>query len=101
MKTVLISGYSVIVDDDIAEIISKQSWFIKKGGYGHGSYVARSVREGKKIKTIRLHRWIMNAPKGFEVHHKNGNSFDNRRENLEVLTPEEHDKREKETPAPF
>ena len=101
MEIIRIQESNVIVDDDIAETISKQSWFIKKGGYGHGSYVARSIREGNKIKTIRLHRWIMNAPKGFEVHHKNGNSLDNRRENLEVLTPEEHDKKKKEDIAPF
>lgn len=38
-----------------------------------------------------MHREIMNTPKGMECHHKNGNTFDNRRKtNLENLTKQEH-----------
>lgn len=37
-----------------------------------------------------LHRFVVDAPIGTEVHHVNGNRLDNRRENLEVLRPGEH-----------
>jgi hypothetical protein len=36
------------------------------------------------------HRVVTKAPKGFHVHHINGNTLDNRLENLAVLSPKEH-----------
>jgi len=38
------------------------------------------------------HRVITNAPKGFHVHHLNGNTLDNRQENLMIIAPSEHSK---------
>jgi len=37
-----------------------------------------------------MHRIIADAPKGFEVHHKNGCTLDNRKLNLQILTPAAH-----------
>lgn len=37
-------------------------------------------------RTLRLHQFIMNPPKGKVVDHANGNGLDNRRENLRVCT---------------
>ena len=38
------------------------------------------------FQMVRLHRLIMNEPKGLLVDHRNGDSLDNRRENLRVAT---------------
>jgi len=38
-------------------------------------------------------RKIVDCPKGFIVHHKNGDYSDNRKENLEILTQSEHIKK--------
>ncbi|HOV77210.1 MAG TPA: HNH endonuclease, partial [Sedimentisphaerales bacterium] len=37
-------------------------------------------------RTIRMHQFIMNPPKGMVVDHANGNGLDNRRENLRLCT---------------
>jgi hypothetical protein len=38
----------------------------------------------------RVHRLVTGAPKGMEVHHRNGIKWDNRNDNLQVLTAREH-----------
>jgi len=43
-----------------------------------------------------MHREIMNTPEGMECHHKEGNTFDNRKEMLENLTKQEHMKKDRE-----
>jgi hypothetical protein len=45
---------------------------------------------------ITEHRYVMGNPPGMEVHHKNEVKDDNRRCNLEVLTPSEHRRRHPE-----
>ena len=37
-------------------------------------------------KTLRMHQFIMNPPKGMVVDHANGNGLDNRRDNLRLCT---------------
>lgn len=39
-----------------------------------------------KYTPVKLHRWIMNAPKGLVVDHINGDTLDNRRSNLRIVT---------------
>jgi hypothetical protein len=51
------------------------------------------AREGKWYvqckmggRTVLMHRFVMRAPKGSEVHHRDNDGLNNRRENLEFLT---------------
>jgi len=64
------------------------NWFAKKSKNGY--YAARKVRHYGKVKLIYMHREIAGTPVGYETHHKNTIKLDNRKENLEITTPQNH-----------
>ena len=81
MKTIeLTQGKVAIVDDDVFDYLSQWNWFYHKG------YAARHTRRSGKSITIWMHRVILNTPNDFDTDHINGNSLDNRLENLRVCT---------------
>lgn len=96
-KIPLTQNKVAIIDNKDFEKISKHSWYFQ-GGYGSG-YAVRmpSVLEEKKRNLIRMHRVILDAPRGYEVDHINGNKLDNRRKNLRIcLKSENHRNRNKQ-----
>ena len=70
-----------IVDDDDYEKVKPYNWFLSGTGYA----VAFVPVDGK-FKLTYLHRFIMDAQPGQCVDHINGNSLDNRRNNLRLAT---------------
>jgi len=83
------SEHHALIDDEDMPWVCQWTWFLKS--HMRMQHVARSQREGDRVKTIYLHRAIMGvACEGFDVHHRNGNIFDNRRINLETVTGHHH-----------
>jgi len=80
MEIELSNGGFVLVDDDM-EYLKYKAWQLNASGY-----VGRMTRENDKRFMLLMHRVVMNAPKGVEVDHINGNLLDNRRENLRLVT---------------
>lgn len=53
--------------------------------------MAITVRErGKPRRTIRLHRFLMDAPEGMDVDHIDHDGLHNCRSNLRVVEPDEN-----------
>lgn len=77
-----------IIDEDVYLLLSRHHWRLVRSQ--NCFYAARRVRRHGKEYWYKMHREIMNAPPGYEVHHKNLNTLDNRRSNLELLSPAEH-----------
>jgi len=86
-----------LVDDEDYDRLNEHKWIAQreyKSKRADKFYVVRNFpidsTSGKKWKTIALHREITNAPKGMVVDHINGDSLDNRKENLRVCTHQEN-----------
>ena len=73
-------GQIAIVDQDIANLYPGK-WYVNSHGY---------VKRRINGKLVSLHRVVMDAPKGQEVDHINGNKLDNRRDNLRFCTRQEN-----------
>lgn len=89
-KTIpLTRGFVTLVDEADYEWLSKWKWCYSATGTG---YAARAVKIPKTRKNIHIsmHRLIMNAPKGMQVDHINGNTLDNRRCNLRLCTNQQN-----------
>jgi len=69
------------IDDDLFDWASKYQWRLRPDGY---------ATRGKG--RVFMHRLIAMAGPDEQVHHRNGNKTDNRRENLEVMTLREHNR---------
>jgi hypothetical protein len=77
----LTNGKIALVSDEDYEKVNIINWYYRKEGYAVGNL--KSPSKGIYPK-ILLHRYIMNAQKGVQIDHINGNKLDNRRENLRV-----------------
>lgn len=84
-------NFKTKIDDRDVEIVNKYKWHLT------GKYVMRTkwLKGQNKSIQIPLHRYIMDAPKGIEVDHINGNPLDNRRSNLRLCSHAENSKNRK------
>lgn len=90
----LTQGKYALVDDEDYDWLNKHSWHAHityKNGEKITFYAARGyqkpIRYQKPIKkTEYMHRLILGPSKGKEVDHINGNSLDNRKSNLRIVT---------------
>ena len=88
MKTIqLTKGYVAMVDDEDYEMLNKFNWCAMKGRSGIYARRALPIINGKQ-RCQRMHRVIMGLPDtGFpHVDHINGNTVDNRKCNLRIVT---------------
>jgi len=86
----LTQGKFAIVDDADYNWLNQWKWYAKICSNGKRIYVARFQRINGKPTTIYMHRIITNCPEDKEVDHINGDSLDNRRKNLRIVTRSEN-----------
>ena len=83
----LTQGQIALVDDEDYGLVSQYKWWAAKNY--DGTYHAVSKEKiGKKRVVLRMHRLIMGVKYGEKqvVHHKDHNTLNNTRDNLEICT---------------
>lgn len=90
----LTRGYSAIVDDADYEWLNQWKWHVMVDTRHNVATAARSVHGAEMVRNgknrIYMHRFIMDCPTDMEIDHINGNTLDNRRSNLRIVTRSEN-----------
>jgi hypothetical protein len=81
-------NHLAIVDADDYEKYRYCRWTLRKSQ--SCKYVVNRIKVGNRFIECKLHRLIMNTPKDFDCHHKNHNTLDNRKTNLENVPHNAH-----------
>lgn len=92
MKTIFLTrGRFTIVNDEDCEELSKYKWYAMKAYTTKNGALYYAVRnKPNRGGKIYMHRVILGAGKGQEVDHINGNTLDNRRENIRLCVHAEN-----------
>ncbi len=82
----LTKGYVALIDDEDAERVLAFKW--QAIGRREKVYAARSdfTKGAGTKRMVYLHRFILDAPSGTEVDHRNGYRLDCRRANMRLAT---------------
>ena len=86
----LTQGKVALVDDSDFELLSQFKWCASKVTTKTNGDIWYAVRTVKRVNgrdtNISMHRFILGAPKGMVVDHRNHNGLDNRRSNIRLCT---------------
>ena len=75
-----------IVDDEDFEYLNQWSWRLVKDTKDKTGYAGKGSRKQGRYFLTWMHRLLIDVPEHMYVDHINGNSLDNRRENLRIAT---------------
>lgn len=87
----LTKGEYAKVDPEDYERLNQYKWYAADcHRRGYTCYAQRTVCTGGKKHSIMMHREVINAPKGMQVDHLNGDGRDNRKANLRIATAQQN-----------
>lgn len=90
IKLTASSGETFIIDREDYDKIKDLKWTSYSSYRKSKKYLRSHTFKNGVNKTHLLHRIVTDAPKGMEVDHINGDTFDNRKANLRVCTHAEN-----------
>jgi HNH endonuclease len=85
----LTRGYFALVDDEDYDRVMTLKWhvcIIKATGRKYAAHNYKKRSRSRDVGVLLMHRFILNAPEGIEVDHRDGNALDNRRKNIRLAT---------------
>lgn len=81
------SGKYALIDPEDYEYLSKFNW---NDYTGYPRTFRRRKSENNKLIGTSMHALILKAPKGLAIDHINGNTLDNRKKNLRIVTSQQN-----------
>lgn len=81
----LTRGFECRVDDKDVDWLMEHTWYANTATAGL-TYAARRTCQMYVRGIVYMHRQIMSAPEGMDVDHISGDTLDNRRSNLRIVT---------------
>lgn len=95
LEVPLTQGYVAIIDAADGPRVLAHKWHAAVRPKDGKVYAARSEWPSRRL--ILMHRFLLNAKPGMEVHHKDDDGLHNCRLNLEELTHSEHQSTKRNT----
>lgn len=86
VEIIMSGGFVVLVDAADYFLVSGYKWRASQPNSG----TPYAMTDGDDNHTLLMHRFIMDAPKGMDVDHIDGNRLNNQRSNLRIVTRREN-----------
>ena len=75
------------MDDEDYEYLSRWKWWVKESGKTFYAVRGQWVSKTKKVKSILMHRVILNYKGKYPIDHKDNDGLNNQKYNIEISTP--------------
>jgi hypothetical protein len=86
IEITLTQGKVALIDDEDYALVSQHKWYAVMFLSGNWYAATNTSQKLGKRKILYMHRLIMEAKFGQEIDHKDGDSLNNKRENLQFCT---------------
>ena len=90
--------YFFIDGEDFIKV-KKYTWWLNYSKHTDSFYIDSEYKDNKKRVKIKLHRYLVNCPKGMVVDHIDGNTLNNCRSNLRICKFSENARNRRDTPS--
>lgn len=95
MVVVSMKNFEILLDSEDWNTFQQSKWYLcRKGSRKQKIYLQRTTKADREVY---FHRIIMKCPKNKTIDHINGNTLDNRKENLRICSQLENNRNKRKS----